>query len=84
MGDVVDIHTLELRDAVNKGSVMVLTPGVGKAGGPPIAIQFIPQTSFGLSGPGTTLYWVYRTAEAQWGQSNRYQYSDRGYCGSLD
>lgn len=60
MGSGVDIQALGLRDAVDKGAVMVLTLGTGKAGGPPITMQFIPQTSFGPSGPSTTFYWVYR------------------------
>lgn len=60
MGDGVDVHALGLRDAVDRGAVMVLILGPGKAGGPPIARRFIPQTSSGPSGPGAAFYWVYR------------------------
>lgn len=56
VGQGVDIHALGLRDAADKGAVMALTLGTGKAGGPPITTQFIPQTSFGPSGPGTAFY----------------------------
>lgn len=92
VGSAVDIHALGLRDAGDKGAVMAQTWGARKAGGSPVTMQFSPQTSAGLSGPGTPLHCLCRTPRctfilqeltAQWGQSDRHQHPDRWYRGVL-